>query len=80
MRHGIISDDGSMRNCIKLRRNAKDKASQDNVIANTYGNKFIISLDSELLETEYFTKLRSTNTEKLLMQQDKYQHQMQDIR
>ena len=44
-----------MPNCIKLRINAGDKSTgntQDNAIANTYGNKFIIPLDFEMLDTQ----------------------------
>ena len=45
---GIISNDGCMENCIKLRINADDKNAsnaQDKTIADAYGNKFIIPLD-----------------------------------
>ena len=45
---GIISNDGCMENCIKLRINAGDKSTsktQDKAIADVYGNKFIIPLD-----------------------------------
>ena len=51
---GIISTDGCTNNCIKLRINAGDKSTgnaQDNAIANTYGNKFIIPLDFEMLDS-----------------------------
>ena len=44
IRQGIISNDGCMENCIKLRINARDESpsnKQDNAIADTYGNKFI---------------------------------------
>ena len=47
-RQGIISTDGCMENCVKLRINAGDKNAgniRDNAIADAYGNKFIISLD-----------------------------------
>ena len=50
---GIISTDGSMENCIKLRTNASDKNAsnaQDKAIADAYGNKFIIPLDFEMLD------------------------------
>ena len=45
IRQGIVSSGSRTNNCIKLRINAGDKNSgnaQDNAIANTYGNKFII--------------------------------------
>ena len=45
---GIISNDGCMENCIKLRINAGDKSTsnaQDKAIADAYRNKFIIPLD-----------------------------------
>ena len=51
---GIVSDGGCTNNCIKLRINAGDKSTgvaQDNAIANTYGNKFIIPLDFEMLDS-----------------------------
>ena len=51
---GIISDDGCMENCIKLRINAGDKSvvnTKDNAIADAYGNKFIIPLDFEMLDS-----------------------------
>ena len=54
VRQGIISDDGCTRNFIKLRISAKDKntsISQDMAIANAYGNKFIIPLDFEMLDS-----------------------------
>ena len=54
IRQGIISNDGFMENCIKLRINARDKNpsnKQDNAIADTYGNKFIIPLDFEMLDS-----------------------------
>ena len=43
-----------MENCIKLRINAGDKNAgnaQDKAIADAYGNKFIISLDFEMLDS-----------------------------
>ena len=47
IRQGIISTDGDLTpNCMKLRINAGDKP-----ISNTYGNKFIIPLDFEMLDT-----------------------------
>ena len=52
---GIISNDGCMENCIKLRINAGDKSTgnaQDKAIADAYGNKFIIPLlDFEMLDS-----------------------------
>ena len=43
-----------MKNCIELRINAADKnasSKQDKAISNTYGDKFIISLDFEMLDS-----------------------------
>ena len=54
IRQGIISDDGCTENCIKLRINTADKSTgnkRDNAIADTYGNKFIIPLDFEMLDS-----------------------------
>ena len=54
IRQGIISNGACTNNCIKLRINAGDKnagVAQDNAIANTYGNKFIIPLDFEMLDS-----------------------------
>ena len=50
---GIISNDGCTENCIKLRINAGDNASnaQDKTIADVYGNKFIVPLDFEMLDS-----------------------------
>ena len=51
---GIISNDGCMENCIKLRINAGDKNASnahDKAIADVYGNKFIILLDFEMLDS-----------------------------
>ena len=51
---GIISTDGFTVNCMKLRINAKDKSAlvtQDKAIADVYGNKFIIPLDFEMLDS-----------------------------
>ena len=51
---GIISNDGCMENCIKLQLNAGDKNAsnaQDKVIADAYGNKLIIPLDFEMLDS-----------------------------
>ena len=46
--------DGCTENCIKLRINAADKSpgnAQDKAIADAYGNKFIIPLDFEMLDS-----------------------------
>ena len=54
IRQGIIFTDGCTENCIKLRINAGDKNasnSQDKAIADAYGNKFIIPLDFEMLDS-----------------------------
>ena len=54
IRQGIISNDGCTKNCIKLRINAADKNTskeQDKAIPDTYGNKFIIPLDFEMLDS-----------------------------
>ena len=54
VRQGIISDDGCMANCIKLRINSKEKGASnplDIIIANAYGNKFIIPLEFEMLDS-----------------------------
>ena len=54
IRQGIISTDGCMENCIKLRINAGNKSTsnaQDKAIADAYGNKFIIRLDFEMLDS-----------------------------
>ena len=54
IRQGIISTDGCMPNCIKLRINAGGKDStnvQGKAIADAYGNKFIIPLDFEMLDS-----------------------------
>ena len=54
IRQGIISSEGFTENCMKLRINAGDKSAsngQDNAIANAYGNKFIIPLDFEILDS-----------------------------
>ena len=52
----IISTNGCMPNCIKLRINdgGKDATNvQDNAIAEAYSSKFIIPLDFEMLESYY---------------------------
>ena len=54
VRQGIISTNSCMENCIKLRINAGDKNAsnaQDKAIADAYGNKFIIPLDFEMLDS-----------------------------
>ena len=54
IRQGIISDDGCIISCLKLRINASDKSAgnaQDKAIADTYGNKFVIPLDFEMLDS-----------------------------
>ena len=54
IRQGIISNDGCMENCMKLRINASDKNAsnkQDKAIAEAYRNKFVIPLDFEMLDT-----------------------------
>ena len=89
-RLGIISEDGCMLNCMRLRINAKDKDAtnvQDDAIAKAYGNKFIIPLDFSNVdsampyyqETDCVMKLLSMIMEKLLMEQDK-QPQMLNMR
>ena len=50
----VISTDGCTENCIKLRINAGNKDAtntQDKAIADAYGNKFIIPLDFEMLDS-----------------------------
>ena len=54
IRQGIISTDGCTENCNKLRINAGNKNAsntQDKAIADAYGNKFIIPLDFEMLDS-----------------------------
>ena len=54
IQQGIISTDGCMENCIKLRINAGNKNAgntRDKSIAEAYGNKFIIRLDFEMLDS-----------------------------
>ena len=52
IRQGIIATDGDFTlNCIKLRINAGDTPAQDKTIADAYGNKFIIPLDFEMLDS-----------------------------
>ena len=91
----ILSPDGCMENCIKLRINAGDKHAgnaRDKAIADAYGNKFIIPLDFEMLdsaapyyqadsEIDYVTRLLSMITTEL--PNPEYHHQkfqMQSIR
>ena len=52
LRQGIISNDGFTLNCMKLRINTKNK-SEGNAKdkTDTYGNKFIIPLDFEMLDS-----------------------------
>ena len=54
VRQGISTDGDLTLNCMKLRINAGDKSTappKDNAIAEAYGNKFIIPLDFEMLES-----------------------------
>ena len=54
IRQGIISSGGCTTNCIRLRINAGNKDAtnaQDKAIADAYGNKFIIPLDFEMLDS-----------------------------
>ena len=54
IQQGNISIDGCTENCIKLRINAANKNAsntQDKAIAGAYGNKFIIPLDFEMLDS-----------------------------
>ena len=54
IRQGIISNTGCMENCTKLRINAADKSdrnAQGKAIAEAYGNKFVIPLDFEMLDS-----------------------------
>ena len=53
IRQGIISTDSFTVNCMKVRINAKDKTTpaKDNAIAEAYGNKFIIPLNFEMLDS-----------------------------
>ena len=54
IRQGIISNGSCTNNCMKLRIGAGDKDGtngQDNAIATTYRNKFIIPLDFEMLDS-----------------------------
>ena len=52
--HHLIFADGCTENCIRLRINASDKDAtnkQDKPIADAYGNKFIIPLNFEMLDS-----------------------------
>ena len=54
MRQGILFDDGCMENCIKLRIGIGDRSDANkkgSAIADAYGNKFIIPLDFEMLDS-----------------------------
>ena len=54
VRQVVISSDGCTINCMKLRIDAGDKSAtpaQDKAIADAYGNKFIIPLDFEMLDS-----------------------------
>ena len=55
IQQGIISTDGDLTsNCMKFRINAGNKDAtnaQDKAIADAYGNKFIIPLDFEMLDS-----------------------------
>ena len=54
VRQGIIHSDGCTVNCMKLRINVGDRSdgnTQDKAIADTYGNKFIIPLNFEMLDS-----------------------------
>ena len=54
-RQGIISTNGDLtHNCMQLRINARDKSAtpaKDNAIEDAYGNKFIIPLNFEMLDS-----------------------------
>ena len=57
VRQGIVSNDGCMENCVKLRINAADKDAsnkKDKAIAEAYENKFLIPLDFEMLDSSYY--------------------------
>ena len=54
IRQGIISTDSCTSNCMKLRINAGDKSTvipREIAVAEAYGNKFIIPLDFEMLDS-----------------------------
>ena len=77
IRQGIITNGGCTNNCMRLRINAADKDASnlhDNAIAITYGNKFIIPLDFEMLDSSapyYQAGLRS----RLCYEIPQYHHQ-----
>ena len=53
-RQDITSTEGCTEHCIKLRINAGDKNAgnaRDKAVADAYGNKFIIPLDFEMLDS-----------------------------
>ena len=73
IRQGITStDDDLTPNCMKLRINAGNKDAtnlQDKAITDTYGNKFIIPLDFEMLDSAmpyYQVRLRNRLSYELL--------------
>ena len=54
VRQGIISERGNTENCMKIRISASDKDEmdeRDKAIGKTYGNKFMIPLDFEILNS-----------------------------
>ena len=54
VRQGIIHSGSCTENCINLRINAKDGSAsntRDDAIASAYGDKFIIHLNSEILDS-----------------------------
>ena len=54
VRQGIIHNSGCTVNCMKLQINGRNKDAtntRDKATADTYGNKFIIPLDLEMLES-----------------------------
>ena len=54
VRQGIIHGDSCTENCIRLRIKPRDKSAsntRDNAIANAYEDKFIISLNFEMLHS-----------------------------
>ena len=66
IQQGIISTDWCMENCIKLRINAGDKSTsnaQDKAIADSYGNKFIIPLDIEMLIVQHHISKQALGTD-----------------
>ena len=67
VRQGIIYSGSCTENCMKLQINASDKGDsnpKNNAIADAYGNKFIIPLDFEMLDSAmpyYQSGLRNRN-------------------